>query len=180
MNENIVLGLLYARAFLNRYYKEYTLEDFQVLQEAAYFFKNHTKACFFMQLSLLDRKVKEDALHLVCNQLSLPITFKKLFSLLIDQKRVFLLPVIFTQLVEEYQKRAGYMPVTITSAQKLSPYQEQELIHFLVRKTHKTIIPTFAIDPNLIAGVRMCSGTYLFEQSVAGTLKKAFRSLQLS
>lgn len=173
-----ILALRYACAFLNVYGKEYTIEGLSLIQDAAIFFKNHKKACFFMQLSVLDRAVKEESLHIVCNQLSLPVYYKKLFSLLIDQKRVFLLPAIFKQLVLEYQKRAHYMPIEIQSTVDLSEQDKKVLINFLEQQTGKIILPDYTLDETLIAGIRAISESYLFEKSIKGVLRTTFRTLQ--
>jgi ATP synthase F1 delta subunit len=181
MNEKReLLALRYAAAFLNVYYKEYVLADFSLICQAAKFFKTHTKACFFMQLSLLDRTVKEESLHLLCYKLSLPDSYKKLFSLLIDQKRVFLLPTIFEQLVLEYERRAGYLPMNIKTTYVLNDVEQEKFIQFLTEKTHKTILPVYSVDQQLIAGIRVTSQSYLFEQSVQGMLRNTFRLLHQS
>ena len=179
MNENKnTLALRYARAFLNVYYSEYTLTDFSLIQQATQFFKTHKKACFFMQLSLLDRAVKEESLHLLCHQLSLPDSYKKLFSLLIDQKRVYLLPRIFEQLMLEYERRAHYLPMQIKTTQPLSEVEQKTLIDFLAKKTSKIILPIYSLDTQLIAGVRALGQSYLFEHSIQGILRNTFRLLR--
>ncbi len=178
MNEKKeLLALRYARAFLNVYYKEYTLADFSLICQADQFFKTHKKACFFMQLSLLDRSVKEESLHLLCHQLSLPDCYKKLFSLLIDQKRVFLLPMVFKQLVFEYQRQAGYLPMDIKTTYPLNDEEQKKLINVLAEKTHKIILPVYSLDKELIAGIRAISRSYLLERSVQGVLRNTFRLL---
>jgi F0F1-type ATP synthase delta subunit len=171
------LASRYARAFLNVYCKEYTIHDFSLICEAAQFFKTHKKACFFMQLSLLDRIVKEESLHLLCNQLSLPESYKKLFSLLIDQKRVFLLPIIFKQLVLEYQRRASYLPIDIKTTVALNDEQKKTLVDFLAKQTQKIILPVYSLDKELIAGIRAISSSYLFEHSIQSILRNTFRLL---
>jgi ATP synthase F1 delta subunit len=179
MNEKKeLLALRYAQAFLNVNCKEYNFRDFFVIQNGAEFFKNYKKACFYMRLSLLDKKVKEEALHLLCYKLNLPEYYKKLFSLLIEQNRVFLLPLIFRHLVQEYQKRALYMPTIITSTLPLEEDEKQKLLRFLSNITHTIILPTYIVDQNLIAGIRVMSGSYLFENSIAGKLRHVFKSLQ--
>lgn len=173
-----VLARRYAQAFLNVYSQEYTQEYFILLKEVAHFFKTHSKTCYFMQLSLLEKIVKEEALHRLCVQLSLPDSYKRLFSLLIDQKRVFLLPDIFKQLVYEYQIGAHYMPIKITAPITLEPHEQKTLVDFLAHKTNTIVLPEYFVDTSLIAGVRALSGNYLFEHSVQATLRNAFRSLQ--
>lgn len=178
MNERKeLLASRYAYAFLNVYYKEYTFPAFSLICQAAQFFKEHKKACFFMQLSLLDRSIKEESLHLLCHQLSLPDCYKKLFSLLIDQKRVFLLPIVFKQLVLEYQRRAGYLPMDIKTTYALSDAEQKKLIDFLAEKTQKIILPVYSLDTELIAGIRAVSRSCLLERSVQGMLRNTFRLL---
>ena len=179
MNEKKnTLALRYAQAFLNVYYSDYTLSDFRLIQQAAQFFKTHKKACFFMQLSLLDREVKEESLYLLCNQLSLPGSYKKLFSLLIYQKRVYLLPRVFEQLMFEYERRAHYLPIHIKTTQLLSEIEQKRLVDFLAQKTGKIILPVYSLDTDLIAGVRALSQSYLFEYSIQGILRNTFRLLR--
>lgn len=179
MNERKeLLALRYARAFLNVYYTKYELSGLQIIQNAADFFKTHKKACFFMQLSLLDRAIKEESLYILCQKLSLPDSYKKLFSLLIDQKRVFLLPLVFKQLVHEYQQRGGYLPMEINTTYALNNEEQKVLVDFLAKKTQKIIVSKYFLDKELIAGIRAISQSYLFEQSIQGKFRNTFRLLR--
>ena len=62
---------------------------------------------------------------------------------------------------------------TITSAQELTQNQRTEVEQFLTQGTSKEVIPTYKLNKDLIAGLRMQSNAHLWEHS----LKKYLRTL---
>lgn len=171
------LALKYACAFLNTFVKTYSLTEYAIIEEAAVFFKARKKACYFMQLSLLDASLKLETLSNLANRLSLPPEYNRFFALLNKDHRIFLIPAFFRQLKAEYQRRALFLPVNIKSVLSLTHEQQKTLVAFLEQSTGMHIIPTYHLDPSLIAGIRITSGIYLFDHSLKTRLKNIFSSL---
>lgn len=161
----------YATAFLNVLGATLSRASIGNIEELASFMMNHRSAFFYVQLSSMDRQVKEQILLRLFERFSVKNELTPLVKLLAQHKRLFLMPVILVALVQSYLERHNIMRVTINSSHELSEEKVAALTMFLHDISDKKIETQIEIDPALIAGIRMMSTTLLWEQSIAQQLR---------
>ena len=92
--------------------------------------------------------------------------FSNLIALLIEHKRLALLPSILLAIYKKYLEQHNIMHFTIESAVPLEEAERDRLLTYLSKKTNKEIQYTLVVNPDLIAGVKMYSDTLGFEHSI--------------
>ncbi len=97
---------------------------------------------------------------------------KNLMHLLLENRRIRLLPAISTLFEEFKAAHTGTLEANITTAFPLSDADVSELVARLVTKFKRQIQPSVKLDPELIGGVRIEIGDVVFDASVRGQLQK--------
>lgn len=170
-----VLARKYAQAFFNVYGSVLTPEHYTALQQAAYWFKNHTLFLFFLKLAHITPEHKQNALMHVCTDIfAMPVQFTKLITLLVDHKRSFLIKKVIQALIELYQKAHNIEKFTIESSHPLRPEQCEAIVQFLTEQSGKIIHYTTRVNPELIAGIRAESDEHLWERSIRQKLRALY------
>jgi F-type H+-transporting ATPase subunit delta len=160
------LSHLYADAFLNVFFDslpEDILERLYVLQE-----RMKTDEQFQIVSSLPGFKAAKKEFFLkLFNSASLDLEpFNKLIDLLLSQRRSFLLQEIIAAIVQEFKKRARLLDCTIRSAQPLDSEEQKRILEHASHILGYTILPTWIIDPSLIAGIRFETAEYMYDHSI--------------
>ncbi len=167
-----VLANRYAKAFLLSFGKEITFTDFENIKRARDYLQKHSKDLFFLQLPKISKKQKVAIMQkIICKQFDLPLLFTKLFGLLVRDKKEQLVAIVFDSLCKLYQKMHNIESFSIESSTELSIEKVEKIKEFLARQTGADIIYTYAINPTLIAGLRMQSDTHYWEYSIKQQLK---------
>ena len=94
-----------------------------------------------------------------------------LIKLLIENDKLSLLPVIFEMYEALKAEDGGLEQATIISATELSPDQGKALLARLESRFNKKIEPQFAVDSELIGGVKIIVGDAVIDASVRGQLQ---------
>jgi len=160
------LARKYADAFVNIFGDELTVDDARVMQATGDFLASKHSALFFLRLPIIKDAVKREVLVHVAYEFKLPTTVHILIDVLLHDKRASLIPSILHAISKLYYKRTDIASFTITSSHALSQEQLDRLVGFLEAWTQRAILYTHAIDPTLIAGIRMQSDTLLWEYSI--------------
>jgi|ERR1700722_8009193 len=162
-----VVAKKYALAFLNVFDDQVSYEDFEQFCIAADFFDRNKQLLFFLSWPMIDTELKVKALKdaLKIFKLNKPY-YHKLLDLLAAQKRTFLIMEVLKQLCAQYKIRHNIMKFSIQSSHELEKEDLHILSQFLVNLTAKDIIYDYAIEKNLIAGIRLQSNTLLWECSI--------------
>lgn len=174
----LFLARRYAQAFLSLVFDTLTTADVIAFEAVHRFFKTHQPACFLMDLSLLDSDSKKKALMALIQRFKLPSSCYALMSLVIAHHRAALLPVVFHQLADLYQKRAGIMPFEVQSSLALSDEEKKIIEKFLKEQVHEQVLCSYAVQPELIAGVRIFNERYLWEYSAHAQLRALYTSVR--
>ncbi|MCE9632900.1 MAG: F0F1 ATP synthase subunit delta [Methylophilales bacterium] len=101
-----------------------------------------------------------------------------LVKLLIEHDKLVLLPTIAEMYEALKAEDGGVEQAVITSATKLSKEQGKALIAPLEARFSKKIEPQFAVDPELIGGVKIVVGDAVIDASVRGQLQDLAISLK--
>lgn len=97
---------------------------------------------------------------------------KNLMRLLLENRRIKLLPFISALYEQLKAEHTGTLDATITTAFPLTESEVQGVVEKLVARFKRQIQPTVVVDPELIGGVRIEVGDVVFDASVRGQLKK--------
>jgi F-type H+-transporting ATPase subunit delta len=95
---------------------------------------------------------------------------KNTIGLLIDNRRLRVLPFIARALREEADRRAGVLRARVTSAAPLNDAYVQRLTQALENRFKKKVVVQRDVDPNLIAGVVTRVGDTIIDGSVRSRL----------
>jgi F-type H+-transporting ATPase subunit delta len=102
----------------------------------------------------------------------LPPEAKNFINVLIENRRVSLLPEIGEQFHVLKNAQEGAADANITSAFDLSGAQVAELVSTLEKKFGRKLNPTVTVDPSLIGGVRVVVGDEVLDTSVRAKLQQ--------
>lgn len=97
---------------------------------------------------------------------------RNLMRLLLENRRLRLLPAIATLFEEFKAAHGGTLEAQIASAFPLSEAELKDLVERLVTKYKRQVQATVMVDPELIGGVRIAVGDVVFDASVRGQLQK--------
>ncbi len=167
----------YAKAFINVFFSELSLDDVAHIVQAADYLASRRRTRFFLRLPAIDVSIKKQVLDLVCKRFSLPLPVEKIIDLLLEHKRSYLLHHVLLYSAELYYVHHNIVTFTIASSHEL-PQKSVDIIQdFLARKTKRTIMYTNKIDKKLIAGIRLESGVFLWEYSIHKHLRRIQQSV---
>ncbi len=156
----------YACAFINVFVDTLTMHDHDGIEAAEQFLRLHKRVLFFLTLPGLERAVKERALEIFADRFELSPSVRTLFSLLMKHNRLFLIPDILCYIIELFKEHKGIISFAINSSHELSSDNIAIIERFLAHLTGKAIIYTYAVNNELIAGIRVQSTTMLWEYSI--------------
>jgi len=162
----------YAKAFLAVFGKNISFDDFENIQLAHDYLNRHKKELYFLRLPMLSKEQKVTVLEKIVTKLfNLPDFFKKLYILLVQDKREQFIGIIFQSLCQLYQKQHNIESFIIESSTELSSLELKKIKLFLARATGADIIYKYRVNPTLLAGLRMQSNTNYWEYSIKQQLQ---------
>lgn len=173
----VTLARRYAQAYVNVYDHELTGSVCGRIQALADFLATHERIMFFLTIPTIANEVKVRGITFLCEKFELPDGLKKTILLILRSKRASLLRRFFERVVSLYQEKHGILSYVVSSSHEITEPEKDLLCRFLkklveVKKINgDTILCTYEIDKKLIAGLRMCSATHLWEHSVAQQLR---------
>lgn len=176
INNQFIIAKRYARAFLNAFV--INSEDIEKLSTAIDFLKQHPEIFIFLKIPLIDPRTKSNALkESITQRFDLPAPLQVMVELLIAKKRSELILQVFEQIKNYYQQMHHIAQFSIASSVELDESQKKNLEHYLADATGDTIDARYSIDKKLIAGIRVQSDEYKWEDSIAHQLKKIHANL---
>lgn len=119
---------------------------------------------------LISSSQKKAALHSALGDLS-PLAVKFL-EILIEKKRIGILPEIMTAFRREVDKELGISRVDVTSAYPLSTDEEKGLQSALAKKLGKKLSISYKTDRNILGGLVVQAGMRVWDGSLRSSLNK--------
>lgn len=116
----------------------------------------------------------------IAKRLALSPLAKNTLSVLIQRRRINVLPDIVRRLVSLTDERTGVLRASVTSATPLNDAQAQRLAEELERLTGKRIVLERRTDPSLIAGLVTRIGDHVIDGSLRGRFEELERRLSES
>ncbi len=173
-----MLAKKYAQAYLNTVGSSFTMQDRTQLLRALDFLKKNKRAVFLMKFPLLKRDVKMKGYDLFFKRYDLPSSLLQLVDLLIKHNRGIYLMDVLRQIVMLFEKEHDMHLFTVSSSHKLDREQRVQTEKFLAKRVSGTILYTYTVDPDLIAGMRMQSNTLMWEFSIKQQLRAIAQKVQ--
>lgn len=170
MMNDLKIANNYAKAFLNLYLNKLDSNQLLSLKDFFVFVKENESR--FIELSFVDLERRLHISKKVVQKANLISDFEKLINLLYEHSRIFLLKDVIRFILLDYQKITSNYYFEISASKKLSTQNLEILKKYLDQSLKSDIIFEFKVDEDLIAGVRAISSYYLWENSVAGNLRK--------
>ena len=166
-----MLSKKYAQAYVHLFGADISLEDVQRIEKAVDFLNTNRHILFFLTVPTIDASIKTKSLYEFADRLGLPASINKLIDLILKHKRGELLAQVLKQIVQVYHALRSIHTFRITSSQPLSVPNRNVIEKFLAKRVEGTILYTYSVDRDLIAGIRAQSDTLLWECSVAQQLR---------
>ncbi len=176
-HEEQILAGRYAQAFLNVQHKPFSDDMCQALDRAVHYYRTMSFLLFYLQMPIFTEENKKTALMIVRQFYALPHSLEKLDSLLLAHGRISLLPLVYAELIRQSYLQAGYITCTVTTASALSPTQQEACKQFVMNFSEKKPLVTWHVNPSLIAGVRVQSESWLWENSLDARLRALANTL---
>ncbi|HET7440033.1 MAG TPA: ATP synthase F1 subunit delta [Terriglobales bacterium] len=115
---------------------------------------------------------KRDLLDAIVAQERISRPVRNFLAVLIDHRRIALLPKIAQHFEEEINGRLGFAEADITSARELNDREKHALEAQLEKAIGQRIKARYARDRNILGGVIVKVGSTIYDGSVLGQLLK--------
>lgn len=166
----------YAHAFFAVYGDKVTDQLIDNIDEAAQFLATHHRAIFLFKVPLIDRSVKIKGIQELCKRFSLGEPIEALLIILLDAHRSSKFVLVLRALTRWYRKKYDIVFFAVSSSIPLSGEQRRTIEEGMNHKVSGNARYEYVVDPFLIAGVRICSDTLLWEFSIAKQLRDLYHS----
>lgn len=111
-----------------------------------------------------------DIMEKVMDKMEMSAPEKNFINLLIDNKKLSLLPWICEDFTQRRKKDGNIIDVTITSARPLTEKQLDDLTQSIEKKFNAKAAPKVEIDEKLIGGVKIRVGDRVYDGSLRSKL----------
>ena len=129
-----------------------------------------------LQLALLSPAVKrprkEAIVARIADDLGLHRLFRNFLLVVVSHRRTADFPLMRREFEAIVDERLGWVPAEITSATELSPQDKEQIERALGSKLGKFIRAQYAVDPQLLGGVRARVASREYDATVRGRLEQ--------
>jgi len=162
----------YAQAFIHCFSPLFSSDIIDTLHETSLVLEKQKKQFFFIDLFFMRTSEQKAVEKTIVEQLPPIPAMQQLVHLLMVDKRLALLPRVIKYVTQLLLQQQRIMPITIETFPELREQEKEQLISAFSRKIGYQLRPTFVVNKNLIAGIKMKSATLLWEQSIDQQLRK--------
>ena len=128
----------------------------------------------------INKNRKAAVISKLSDEMGLHRLIRNFLLVVVSHRRTKDLAGIRQEFEAEVDRRLGWMPADIASAQELSPQQKQELERTLGEKLGKFIRANYQVDPDLLAGVRVRVASKEYDASLRAKLEGMRQKLTAS
>lgn len=167
-----ILSRKYARAFLNIFKKDITLEFIQKVSKLSEFLNSHKQSEVYLRMSMISQKKKKEVLLKIFSEFDLEHSaLEKLLDVLLIKNRVQFISTILNQIVVKYNKQNNIVEAQFRYSHELDDITKKTISDFFQQKLGLHIIYKYILDKSLIAGVRLNTDDNLWEYSIRQQLE---------
>jgi len=171
------LARKYAIAFLQTYHEQDDL--FAVLDTMEELIDAHSLFFKILHFSNTSAAEKKEKLARVTKEYNLPKHLLAFLDLLIAHKVTYLISIIIRYIRTEHKKRNNLIDVFITTSHQLEGEKKQELEQTISQKIPGTLTYFYTVDERLIAGIKIKTDTYYWEETLAQRIREIENSLSV-
>ena len=117
-----------------------------------------------------DKKLK--LLDAIAAQAGMVKQVRNFIAILIDQRRLNMLPEMIAQVQAQVNERLGFADAEVASARALGDDERRTLESQIAKTTGKTVRATYSQDKTLLGGAVVKVGSTIYDGSVRGRLEK--------
>ncbi|HET9399843.1 MAG TPA: ATP synthase F1 subunit delta [Candidatus Acidoferrales bacterium] len=121
--------------------------------------------------------VMESILDRLGNDVRLRPFLQNFLLVILDHRRVALLPEIAESFRRKLNERLGIAEAQVESAAALDPKERADLEQAFAQVTQKKIAAEYSVDPALVAGAVVRIGSVIYDGSVREQLRRLEKSL---
>lgn len=165
----------YAHAYLNVNNALLTLGDIQNIERFGQFLQGQRRFLFFLRVPTLGDAYKKEGLDRIYAQYPVPESFYTLIQMLLDTRRMELICDICVMIGILYKEKNAIHEFQVISSYSLSSDQKKDVEQFLTNTISGTILCTYTVSHELIAGIRIQSNTMIWEHSINQQLRAVHR-----
>lgn len=115
---------------------------------------------------------KQKLLDVIVQRDGIDRPVRNLIAVLIDHRRLAILPRIVEQFEKELDRRMGLADAQISSARELGDNEKRTLEGQIAKLTGKKVRAQYGLDPSLLGGAVVRIGSTIYDGSVKGQLEK--------
>ena len=115
---------------------------------------------------------KRNLLDVIVQRDAIDRPVRNLIAVLIDHRRLILLPRIIDQLEKEVDARMGFTEAQISSARELGDSEKRTLESQIAKVTGKKVRAQYGLDASLLGGAVVRIGSTIYDGSVKGQLER--------
>jgi F-type H+-transporting ATPase subunit delta len=167
----------YAQAYLNIFEEHHSFEDFASMWRASQFLSEHHSLLFYLSLPMIQPSDKYRFIDLFVQKFHLFDSLKRLFYLLLQNKHIFLATDVLQTIYHLYKQRHNIADLQVISSSDLSDEKLEEIQQFFMHLSGQQVKVHHQVRPQLIAGIRLQTQTFLWEYSIAQQLRKLKQEL---
>ena len=144
---------------------------------ASQFLSEHKNLLFYLSLPVVDEADKKRFIDLFFEKFHLFDCLKQLVYLLLKNKHASLAADVLRDIYGLYKIKNNISDLRITSSSDLSEEKIEEIKNFFTKKSGQRVVVRYSVNPELIAGIRLQTDTYLWDYSIAKQLRKLKQEL---
>jgi len=126
---------------------------------------------------LLSAERRRQLAQTLARELSLSDLLTRFVGVLADQQRLKQLPAMAEYFQLLLDQELGRVRITMCSARTLDAQQQEQIAGVFARLTGKQVVPTVAVDPELLGGVVVEVGSKVYDGSVRTQLERLAKEL---
>jgi F-type H+-transporting ATPase subunit delta len=139
---------------------------------------SHSKLLERALLSPAVKKSRREAVVArIADQLGVHRLIRNFLLVVVSHRRTADLRAMQRDFEAVVDERLGWVPAEITSAKELNPGQREQIERALGSKLGKSIRAHYAVDPDLLAGIRARVASKEYDATVRGSLEQMRRRL---
>ena len=128
------LSKKYAKAFLAVFHEKLSLEVTERIESVTEFLRRQRAALFYVQLSAFDNEATKKKLQQLLQAFGLQELFTSLIDLLVEQKRISLLPHVMDYIVRLSLEKNNVMRFTIECVLQLTMDELVSIKEYLAKR----------------------------------------------
>ena len=130
------------------------------------------KLCAVLVNPVIPKRILRTAVEELVKRAKLSSLTKQFCQVLVENRRLGLLPDIIPAFASLAEESRGEMRATVTSAAKLSTKHKDAISKKLKKATGKTVIIDTVVDTSILGGVKVEIGSTLWDGSLDGKLDR--------